>query len=92
MTLRPGPQSAWRKPRGFRKLTPVIIIHWNGRDLPAELKERPAGDYPPQPAEDVVGLAPEQEAGLVAALESLQAGKGLAHEDVRKRVLRHVQR
>ena len=45
-----------------------------------------------QPAEDVVALTPEEEAGLVAALESLQAGKGVAHEEVRKRVLRHVQR
>jgi hypothetical protein len=70
----------------------VTIIHWNGRDLPAELKELPAGDYAVQPAEDVVALTPEEEAGLVAALESLQAGKGVAHEEVRKRVLRHVQR
>jgi hypothetical protein len=70
----------------------VTIIHWNGRDLSAELKNLPAGDYAVQPAEDVVALAPEEEAGLVSALESLKAGKGVAHEEVRKRVLRHVQR
>ena len=92
MTLRPAPKSDWRKRRGFRKLRPVTIIHWNGRDLPAELKDLPAGDYAVQPAEDLVALTPEEEAGLVAALESLQAGKGVAHEEVRRRVLRHVQR
>jgi len=92
MTLRPAPKSDWRKPHGFRKLSPVTIIHWNGRDLPAELKDLPAGDYAVQPAEDVVDLTPDEEADLVAALESLQAGKGVAHEEVRKRVLRHVQR
>jgi hypothetical protein len=89
---RPAPKSNWRKPRGFHKLSPVTIIRWNGRDLPAELKDLPAGDYAVQPAEDVVALTQEEEAGLVAALESLQAGKGVAHEEVRKRVLRHVQR
>ncbi len=92
MTPRTAPKSDWRRQHGFRKLRPVTIIHWNGRDLPAELKDLPAGDYAVQPAEDVLALTPVEEAGLVAALESLQAGKGVAHEEVRRRVLRHVQR
>jgi hypothetical protein len=76
----------------IHKLSPVTIIRWNGRDLPAELKDLPAGDYAVQPAEDVVPLTPEEEAGLVAALESLQGGQGLAHEEVRKRMLLRIQR
>jgi hypothetical protein len=70
----------------------MTIIHWNGRDLPTELKELPAGDYAVQPAEDLLALTPDEEDGLLTALDSLQAGKGVAHEDVRKRVLRHVER
>ena len=58
----------------------MTIIHWNGKD------------YAVQSADEVIALTPEEEEGLVAALESLQAGRGVAHEDVRKRVLRHVKR
>ena len=70
----------------------MTIIHWNGRDLPADLKSLPAGDYAVQSADDLMVLTPEEEDGLLAALASLQAGKGVAHEDLRKRVLRHVER
>jgi hypothetical protein len=68
----------------------VTIIHWNGRDLPDELRALPAGDYAVQAAGDLLALSPEEEEGLLGALESLRAGKGVAHDDVRERVLRHV--
>jgi hypothetical protein len=70
----------------------VTIIHWNGRDLPEELRSLPAGDYAVQAADDAMTLSSEEEAGLIEALESLRAGKGVAHEAVRERVLRHVRR
>ena len=75
-----------------RKVTTVTIIHWNGRDLPEDLRGLPAGDYAVQAADDLLALSPEEEDGLVAALAELHAGKGVAHEEVRERVLRHVHR
>jgi hypothetical protein len=68
----------------------VTIIDWNGADLPAELRRLPAGKYVIQPADD--SLTPEEEQGLVDALESLRAGKGVPHEAARERLLRRVGR
>lgn len=70
----------------------VTIIHWNGRDLPEELRALPAGEYAVQGADEALALSAEEEEGIRAAMESLQAGRGVAHEDVRARVLRHVGR
>jgi hypothetical protein len=39
-----------------------------------------------------LSLTPEEEDGLVAALESLRAGKGVPHETARERLLQHVRR
>jgi|RhiMethySRZTD1v2_1073278.scaffolds.fasta_scaffold25039_4 predicted transcriptional regulator len=49
---------------------------------PLRAVELSHGSHAVQPAEAVVALTQEEEAGLVAALESLQAGKALAHEEV----------
>ena len=68
----------------------MTIIHWNGRDLPDELRALPAGAYAVQGAEDWVGLSADEEEGLRVALQSLRDGKGVAHEEVRARVLRHA--
>jgi len=68
----------------------VTIIHWNGRDLPEELLALPAGDYALQGTDEVEGLSADEDEGLRVALASLRAGNGVAHEEVRKRVLRHV--
>jgi hypothetical protein len=68
----------------------VTIIDWNGADLPEELRRLPAGKYVLQAAEDA--LTPEEEEGLVAALESLQQGRGVAHDEARDRLLRRARR
>jgi hypothetical protein len=68
----------------------VTIIHWNGRDLPEELRALPAGDYAVQATDEALGLSVEEEEGMRAAMASLNAGRGVAHEAVRARVLRHV--
>ena len=68
----------------------VTIIHWNGRDLPEELRALPAGDYAIQGAAAMLALSADEEEGLRSAMRSLDAGNGVAHEDVRARVLRHV--
>jgi hypothetical protein len=68
----------------------VTIIDWNGADLPDELRALPAGRYVVQPAD--VSLAPDEEEGLIAALESLRAGKGVPHDVARDRILRSLDR
>jgi len=77
-------------PSGARYTHLVTIIDWNGADLPEALRELPAGKYVVQRA-DVV-LSEEEEAGLVAALESLRAGKGVPHDEARERLIRRAQR
>ena len=68
----------------------MTIIHWNGDDLPDEMRELAPGTYVLQPAEELTSLTEDEEKGLVEALESVRAGKGIEHEGVRSRVLRHL--
>jgi hypothetical protein len=71
-------------------LRAVTIIHWNGRDLPEELRALPAGDYVVKGTGEALGLSVDEEEGMRAAMRSLAAGHGVAHEAVRARVLRHI--
>ena len=49
---------------------------WNGKDVPAELRELPAGRYVVEPIDDDAPvLSPEEEAGIEAALESFRQGR-----------------
>jgi hypothetical protein len=75
---------------GARYRCVVTIIDWNGADLPAELRALPAGKYVLQSAED--SLTPEEEQGLLAALDSLRAGAGVPHDEARERLLRRAGR
>ena len=52
------------------------VVTWNGKDLPPELRELPAGRYVVEPVEDQApALTPEEEAGIEAALESYRRGR-----------------
>jgi hypothetical protein len=52
------------------------IVTWNGKDIPSELGERPAGRYIIEPFEhEAPALTPEEEAGIEAALESYRQGR-----------------
>ena len=68
----------------------MTIIDWNGADLPAELRGLPAGKYVIQRADDA--LTDDEEQGLIAALESLRAGKGIPHDEARARLLQRARR
>ena len=47
------------------------ILTWNGKDVPSELRDLPAGRYVIEAVEDEApALTPEEEAGIEAALES----------------------
>lgn len=67
---------------GTRYAGVVTIIHWNGTDLPEELRSLPAGKYVVERADD--SLTPDEEEGLIQALDSLRAGKGISHEETRE--------
>jgi hypothetical protein len=68
----------------------MAIIEWNGSDIPDALRLLPAGRYIVEPVEDLAPLSADEENGLVQALASLRAGRGLGHDVVRARVLKRV--
>jgi len=50
---------------------PAKVVTWNGKDLPDELRELPAGRYVVEAVDDEApALTPDEEAGIEAALES----------------------
>jgi hypothetical protein len=52
------------------------IVSWNGKDVPAELRELPAGRYLVEAVEDdAPRLTSDEEAGIDAALESYRQGR-----------------
>ena len=52
------------------------VVTWNGKDVPAELRELPAGRYVVEAVdEEAPALSPEEEAGIEAALESYRQGR-----------------
>jgi hypothetical protein len=69
----------------------MAVIHWNGTDLPEALRSLPPGDYVVAPVEAEPLLTSEEEDGLIEALASLRAGRGVDHEQVRSRVLKRFQ-
>jgi hypothetical protein len=62
------------------------VLTWNGKDLPEELRELPAGRYIVEAVDEVPALTEEEDRGLRQALASLQAGKGRATEQVHQRI------
>jgi hypothetical protein len=52
------------------------ILTWNGKDVPSELRDLPAGRYVVEAVDDEApALSPEEEAGIEAALESYRQGR-----------------
>ena len=64
----------------------AVVVKFNGRDLPEEMTSLPAGRYVVERVDDCPPLTPEEDAGIRAALTSLQAGKGLDDSEVRRRI------
>jgi hypothetical protein len=61
-------------------------FHWNGKDLPEELRALPPGTYAVEPIDQPPLLTEDEEAGLSAALASLRAEKGRTLEQVRQTI------
>ena len=52
------------------------IVTWNGKDVPTEFSDLPAGRYVVEPVEgEAPPLLPEEEAGIETALESYRQGR-----------------
>jgi hypothetical protein len=64
----------------------VRILHWNGKDIPKELRDLPAGKYVLEAVEDAPDLTPDDEQGLRDALASLRDGRGRSLDDVRRSI------
>lgn len=62
------------------------VLTWNGKDLPTELRELPAGRYVVEAVDDIPALTEEEDEGLRQALASLRAGKGRSVRQVRERI------
>jgi hypothetical protein len=57
-------------------------LRWNGKDLPEELRELPAGTYTVESVDEPMALTHEEDRGLQAALASLQGKNGRTLEQV----------
>jgi hypothetical protein len=65
-------------------LVRAIIIHWDGKHLPDELRQLPPGRYIVDSIsniDDPDDLTPEEEAGIRLALDEAEAGQALPWED-----------
>ena len=62
------------------------VLTWNGKDLPEELRELPAGRYLVQAVDEVPRLTEEEDWGLRQALTSLRAGQGRSLQQARQRI------
>ena len=52
------------------------VVTWNGKDVPAELRELPAGRYVVEAIDDATpALSADEEAGIEAALDSYRQGR-----------------
>jgi hypothetical protein len=60
-------------------------VTWNGKDVPTELPDLPAGRYVVEPVEEEAPtLSPEEEAGIEAELESYRQGRVVDAERARE--------
>jgi len=54
----------------------IRVVTWNGKDVPPELRELPAGRYVLEPIEErAPALSPDEEAGIEEGLESYREGR-----------------
>jgi hypothetical protein len=70
----------------------MSVIDWNGSDVPQALRGLSVGRYVVEPLDEAQLLSPEEEEGLIEAIESLRAGRGLEHGHVRGRILKTIPR
>ena len=60
----------------------AIVLNWNGKDVPAELRKLTPGLYSVEKVDKAPKLTAAQEAGLIVALKQLERGEGIPAEQV----------
>ena len=61
------------------------VVTWNGKDIPPELLELPAGRYVVEPVrEEAPVLTPEEEVGIEVSLNSYRQGRVVDAKRVRE--------
>ncbi len=65
-----------------------IVIDWDGVHLPSDLQKLPPGRYIVELVDDVAPLTPQEEDGLIAALDNLDAGQAVPFTDVVRNIRR----
>jgi hypothetical protein len=68
------------------------VLEWNGKDVPQELRSLPAGRYVVEAVDEIPTLTPEEEAGLVEALQAIDRGEGESTQKVRRAIGRALKR
>ena len=58
------------------------VIQWDGTHIPEGLRDLPPGRYAIERVDDVPSLTAEEEVGILAALDELDAGRGIPLADV----------
>jgi predicted transcriptional regulator len=64
------------------------VIKWDGSHVPEELRSLPPGRYAIESVDQVGTLSEEEEAGILAGLADLDAGKGIPLSDVVREIIR----
>ncbi len=62
------------------------VIRWDGRHVPEELRNLPPGRYAVEPIDHPLALSAEEEEGILAALDELDAGRGTSLGDVLREI------
>jgi hypothetical protein len=62
------------------------VLRWNGKDVPEELRELPAGTYVVEALDEAPALTSDEEQGIAQALASLRADKGRSPDQVRQTI------
>src|SRR2546426_12375804 len=61
---------------------------WDGTHVPQALRELPPGRYAVEPIDNLPPLTPEEDTGILAALDQLDAGRGIPLADVVREIRR----
>ena len=64
------------------------VIKWDGSHIPEELRSLPPGQYAIESVDQVGTLTEEEEAGILAGLTELDAGKGVPLSDGVREIIR----
>jgi hypothetical protein len=63
-----------------------VVLKWNGRELPNELRQLPEGRYVIEPVDDAPVLTEAEEEGIELALASVRDGRGVSMAEAKERI------